>query len=122
MPKKLLTIAFLLSLATPSLGVAQESSFFMSLDDVPLMEGLQELPEETLTFDKPEGRIIESYALLNDDVNAEGIFSYYKQVLPAFGWRMVGKRLFSRENEVLELAVIDGEGGCKLKVMIRPKT
>ena len=41
---------------------AQPAQFFENLQDIPLMPGLVERGDDTLFFDKPEGRVVESVA------------------------------------------------------------
>lgn len=68
-------------------GVAQaaESRFFSALNDVPLMPGLYELTAETVVFDQPEGRIVESSAV-SETEKAPEIRAFYGSVLPQLGW------------------------------------
>ncbi|MCB1783061.1 MAG: hypothetical protein KDI13_03630 [Alphaproteobacteria bacterium] len=94
--------------------------FFLSLQDIPLMPGLEELPAETLSFDKPEGRIIETIALMDARLQRGQVLSYYRTALPQFGWGKSGENSFYRKDESLEISFDKRESGNIVKFMIRP--
>lgn len=100
-------------------GGFEDTAFFSELEDVPLMPGLTELPEEGLTFDKPEGRIVEQAALIGD-LSEKDVLVYYGGVLTHLGWGRVSDTRFFREREYLELSFEEQEGASLLKVMVRP--
>ena len=111
----------------PFLGKAQTgdaesvaSVFFLSIEDMPLMSGLEELPQDTMSFDKPEGRIIESYAILRDGITREQVFTYYKVTLPQFGWGHVRGNQYFRGKEYLDLSFVEKDGQDFLKIMVKP--
>lgn len=81
---------------------AEQTLFFSALQDVPLMPGLAEMSDQTVIFDKPGGRIIESVADMGG-VPRAGILSYYADSLPQFGWKPAGRGRFVRDSEILEL-------------------
>lgn len=83
------------------------------------MPGLEEIPADTLTFDKPEGRIIESFALMHHLKDSD-VTAYYTRVLPAFGWGAAGKNRFFRQSEMLEISFETGQNGRFTKITIRP--
>src|SRR5690606_33126736 len=59
-------------------------SFLQGIEDVPLMPGLLEMPEESIIFDKPGGRIMESTAV-TETLNAGSIRAFYEATLPQLG-------------------------------------
>jgi hypothetical protein len=87
---------------------AAESRFFSALNDVPLMPGLYELTEETVVFDKPEGRIVESSAVSETEKTNE-IRAFYGSVLPELGWDAQtgseGTDSYLRQGEKLTLTL-----------------
>ncbi|WP_135081932.1 hypothetical protein [Terasakiella sp. SH-1] len=90
------------------IATAQELTFLSALEDVPLMAGLSEAMDETVYFDTPEGRIVETYAL--GRVSKASILSYYKESLPSLGWQEQSEGSFKREEEFLSLAIsMDGK-------------
>ncbi len=105
---------------SPTLHTSGEyPSFFTALTDIPLMPGLIDMPDDTLYFDKPEGRIIEATAALGD-LRAEDVILYYQATLPQFGWGRVGKTSFFRENEYLDISFESRGDSDLVKIMIRP--
>lgn len=98
---------------------AQETAFFLQIEDMPLMPGLTELTDETISYDKPEGRIIESYAIM-EDISRAQVTLYYKATLPQFGWGAVKENVFFRGREYLELSFVERAGKSFLRVMVKP--
>jgi hypothetical protein len=97
------------------------TAFFSALQDVPVMEGMQELPDYTLVFDKPEGRIVETLAVY-DTVSAddsEKIRAFYQSVLPQFGWQRMNRGaesgaqrdFFGRSGETLMIELDTASAG-----------
>lgn len=84
-------------------GKAADSIFLTALEDVPLMAGLSEATEETMSFDTPAGRIVEAYALGN--VTKESVLTYYKDSLPSLGWARNAHGRYVREGESLTVSV-----------------
>ncbi len=83
------------------------------------MQGLIEAEDQTLVFDKPDGRIIESFAVLVDHTPAE-VLQYYGTVLPQFGWQKVQKGHFKRGAETLVLELGKRDGRDILRVLLSP--
>ncbi len=128
MSVKLVYIAFFLSvfcfapLSEAMAGQAEvprETQFFSVLQDMPLMPGLVELADQTVVFDKPEGRIIESVAQIHSISEGE-IRSYYESVLPQFGWSRIDGNAFVRGDERLQLSFEDYEDQSFLRIMVMP--
>lgn len=119
MVKKLL-FCLSLSVFCVSAFAQMPSSFFSSIRDMPLMPGLLELPDQTVVFDKPQGRIIESVALI-ESVTQSDIQAFYEQALPQFGWQRLGSNSYIRQNEALEFNVEVIDGQRFLRVMVRPR-
>ena len=78
-----------------------QTLFVVGSDDVPLMEGLITLPEMDMTFDAPEGRIMQSVAY-SDSLLPGQIRAFYEETLPQLGWLQQGKG-FVREKEELSI-------------------
>ncbi len=96
-----------------------QTQYFSSIPDLPLMDGLTELPDETVSFDKPEGRIIEVYAMM-ELITRQDVLVFYRGTLPQLGWTPDGQTRFYRKDEYLDLEFIEGENGIILKFMISP--
>lgn len=97
----------------------ERARFFVSIQDLPLMPGLEELPQQTVIFDKPEGRIIESAARIESG-SPDAVEEFYVRVLPQLGWVRVSGRSFVREGEQMDLHFETHEGHNFLNIMVRP--
>jgi len=95
-------------------------AFFTALQDIPLKPGLIELSDQTLVFDKPQGRIVESTAK-SEHGTEHDIRLYYKQSLPQLGWEYEEAGLYSRKQEHLHLNFETHEGQHFLRVMLEPR-
>ena len=91
---------FLLIAGSVSSANSQEG-FFSIIPDLPLMDGLEEIPTSALIFDNPEGRIISIDA--SGKVSEQLVIEFYYNTLPQLGWSPLGGGRFIRENELLRL-------------------
>ena len=90
---------------------AHASDYLSMLGDVPLAEGLVELPEAGVVFDKPQGRIVQMTATHNRHITQENLIAFYARSLPNLGWRARdadqaqanGILTFARQGEILRL-------------------
>lgn len=76
------------------------------IEGVPLMLGLVELADDTVVFDKPEGRIID--ATVSGAVLLSDAYAYYHSALIETGWtpllrKVIDGILVVRGGEVLHL-------------------
>lgn len=100
--------------------VEQGQQFFQTLNDVPLMPGLYEMLDESVVFDKPGGRIVESAAASEALARTE-IHSFYEKTLPQLGWAKVADDTFVRQGESLTLNV-EGQGDYNVvRFMVAPR-
>lgn len=97
----------------------QESQFFSSLQDIPLMSGMEELDGHAVSFDKPEGRISESFALMRD-LKQGDVLRFYQATLPQLGWGRVSEYRFFRQSETLEIYFGEIEEQSIIRIMIGP--
>ena len=88
-----------LALAVSTVEAAE--GFLTGIPDLPLMPGLQEVPDSGLVFDKPEGRIVEAYAV--GDTTPQAVTAFYNETLPQLGWRREKSGAYLREGERLSL-------------------
>lgn len=120
-----LLIAALLALGAGRGAVAgvqapPATPFFSSIQDLPVMPGLVELPDQGVVFDKPEGRIIEVVAALQAQPR-EDVRSYYDSVLPQLGWSRLDEGRYAREGEHLQVGFESNEGQQFLRIMVAPR-
>ncbi len=105
---------------------AQESAqeqdmprFFESLGDVPLMPGMDELPDSAVIFDKPGGRIIEATGV-GEAIAVPAVQIFYENTLPQMGWQPVKPGVFVRQSELLTIRAEAKDDYTMVYFMIRP--
>jgi hypothetical protein len=101
---RVLIFLALLIVFAPTGVQAEGSRFFTELADIPVMPGLFELVDETMIFDKAEGRVVES-AAASETKNSNEIKAFYNQTLPQMGWVRVREGVFQRGAEQLHLTI-----------------
>lgn len=99
--KRFLILAFIIFISVPVWG---ESAFLDGLDDVPLMEGLIVNSNPNIDFDTPAGQITVIQAT-GVSLTGEKIKNYYKQTLPALGWKFENHR-YIREKDSLIITIL----------------
>lgn len=97
-----------------------QTTFFHVLNDVPVMPGLRELPDESINFDKPEGRIVTATAV-SDHLAPEKIRQFYDQALPQLGWKRGEKDSFFRDQEQLKLIIEVKQGVSIARFTVEPR-
>lgn len=111
-------LAALLMLA-PGARAEEGAGFVGGFEDLPLMAGLAEVPEARVVFDKPDGRIVEAFAV--GEVAAEAVRKFYADALPQLGWQALDATSFQREGEVLRIEIEAREGGTAVRFAISPR-
>ena len=86
-----------------------ETQFTPAIDDLPLMPGLEPVPNEDMVFTVPRsGRIAQSSA--EGAVDVDDVYRFYRRTLPQLGWHMIDTRHYMREGEHLHIdAHADGK-------------
>jgi hypothetical protein len=84
-----------------SVSAARAQAFFSSIEDLPVMPGLEEMPGTAVSFSKAEGRIAEVGAA--GSVRRDAVLAFYRDTLPQLGWKETGEGRFAREDERLRL-------------------
>ncbi len=114
------------SLSAPwiSAAVAQETpppavAYVTGVADLPLMPGLTEVAGAGVVFDKPSGRIVETY--VQGEVARGAVLDFYRRSLPALGWEEMGAAGFRREGERLRLEFVSEEGPLVLRFSLHPE-
>ncbi|BBK34920.1 hypothetical protein EDC65_2594 [Stella humosa] len=104
-------------LLAPASASATES-FVDGLEDVPLMVGLDPLPDRSVVFDKPNGRIVESYAA--GAVRRAEVVRFYDTTMPQLGW--TGRSpAYRREGEVLRIGFEGRDGDLVVRFSLSPR-
>jgi len=110
------------SIAAPSAAFAADdnAAFLIAIEEVPLMAGLTEEQTPALDFDKPDGRLVETYAY--GEVTAEDAAAFYRAVMPEFGWQNIDRLVFSREGEMLHIDLIPEERSLVVRFVLSPNS
>lgn len=109
--------------ARPSGG--DVAAFFQTIPDMPLMHGLEELPDQTMIFEKPAGRIIDAAAAIDGTLPSADVLAFYRDTLPQLGWVSAPKdgaqgERFIRAGEEITLEVESHNGNRFLAIAVRP--
>ena len=106
-------------------GIISESAaekFVEGMDDVPMLEGMNQITQDDVSFGNEETRLLEAY-FNAPKLKFSAIADFYNESLPQLGWIYQGNRgnslLFYREGETLEVV---RESASPLIVRITVKT
>ncbi len=114
-----------LMLAVPQPWAAQPGAaepgdgYVADVADLPLMDGLEEVGEAGMAFDKPSGRIVEAYA--HGAVETAAVRRFYRRTLPQLGWQRLGPDRFAREDEELEIDYLGADGDLTVRYTLQPR-
>ncbi len=117
MERILCMMAVLLVLGAPVGASAEDVAYSQAIDDLPLMQNMTELPENTIIFDTPDGRIIETTTETGSD--EKQVLTYYDKNLPQLGWRPLGRDDFGLQNYLRDgerLSLRADHGGPMLRI------
>lgn len=76
-----------------------DGRFVTGFSDLPLMEGMTEVPDTDVAFDTTAGRIV--IAFVKTSVAPDHVRAFYRTALAQLGWRETAPDAFTREGEVL---------------------
>ena len=115
-----LALTGLLALAVPLPAVAEPGDGYVAdVADLPLMDGLEEVTDAGMAFDKPSGRIVEAYA--HGAVQTAAVRRFYRETLPQLGWQRLGRDRFAREDEELEIDYLGADGDLTVRYTLQPR-
>jgi hypothetical protein len=98
---------------------ARADEFVAGTEDVPLMPGLKPLPNSSVVFDKPEGRIVEARA--EGPTTRAKVEAFYAASLPPLGWRAAGPDQWRRDAERLRLDFAAAHGKLAVGFTLSPQ-
>lgn len=121
-----LLAAMLLTALAGILPAGAVTRFLTGSEDVPLMEGLAEIPDTRIIFDTPGGRIVDVDT--KGTVSADDVADFYRESLPALGWKPDqaaggSAYTFRRASEILVITVHgenDGDDALGVRFNLRP--
>lgn len=89
------------------------------VEDLPLMQGLNELTERRTVFNSASGRIAEIVA--QGKVAAAAVAKFYADTLPQLGWEKAPGGSYRRGDEVLKIEIAEGADGVTVRFAIAPQ-
>lgn len=99
-------IAWLIMAVMLSIFPVSAAEFVEGMEDVPLMNGLNQITKDDISFGNEETRLVEAY-VTSKKIKFSELADFYRDSLPQLGWNYQGKResslLFYREGENLEV-------------------
>lgn len=103
----IMVMAFVVAVAAMLAGPVRAENFLSAADDIPLIDGLREVPDGVLVFDKPQGRIVQLTALRDSRLAVADIRDFYRRSLPNLGWTKMDETenllTFESPAEILRL-------------------
>lgn len=116
----LLTFSLIL-LFSPLSGAKAETAYLGNIPDVPMMAGMEEMPEEGFIFDAPEGQISRAVVFAPKKAEKE-VMDYYTEALPQLGWVARKTGFFIRNGEQLTVTIGKVGGGVLATFELSPRT
>ena len=97
-------LSFIFILCFAQITNAQE--FIEGFEDIPIMSGLSQMPNDNISFGNDESRLVEAY-LSGKKVVFEKVAAFYIETLPQLGWHLTIKNknnlTFSRDEDILDI-------------------
>lgn len=99
-----------------------DAGFVTGFDDVPLMPGLRQSPDDSVVFDTAQGRLAEGLA--RGALTALEVRQFYRATLPQLGWTQTARAsaadTFKREGEALTIAISQTSSGLSVRFRLVP--
>ena len=96
-----------------------DGTFVSGTSDLPLMPGLAEIQGTSTVFDKPSGRIVETYAT-GTGITMSDLVKFYASTLPQLGWKRTGDLYFERAKEQLLLTAVESGDRITVRFNLSP--
>ena len=107
-------------MAVPPAAFSEDPAAYIDrIADLPLMDGLEEVPDAGVSFDKPSGRIVEAFA--HGALETGKVRRFYRETLPQLGWARVETDIFAREDEKLTLDYLGKSGDLTVRFTLQPR-
>ena len=105
--------------AGPAARADDTRGYIDQIADLPLMDGLSEVDDAGVSFDKPAGRIVEAFA--HGSVKTAHVRRFYRTTLPQLGWTRLRRDAFAREGEKLTLDYLGRSGDLTVRFTLQPR-
>lgn len=89
------------------------------VEDLPLMQGLDELAERRTVFNSASGRIAEIVA--RGRIAADAVAKFYADTLPQLGWEKASGGSYRRGDEILKIEIAESADGVTVRFAISPQ-
>ena len=100
-----------------------KSAFVEGLEDIPLLDGLAQVDNGSLSFGNEEIRLVESY-LTSKVLSFKEVMVFYADTLPQLGWNKKQENnkniLFERDGETLEISR-ESENPLVIRLTVKSK-
>ena len=104
-------------------SISAKAAFIEGLEDIPIMNGLQQTANDSISFGNEESRFVEA-VLTSTTTNFANVRNFYTTTLPQMGWIFQGQRdnalLFEREGEVIEISA-ESEKPLIIRITVKSK-
>lgn len=104
LPTVFLALVFMVQAPALAQTGAAAPVFFEALYDVPVMPGLEELKDQAMLFDKPDGKIA-SVVAASRALSAADVASFYEATLPQLGWKKTTQNQYVRGDDRLVMEI-----------------
>jgi len=100
-------------------ALAGAAVFLSEVEDLPLVPGLEEVPQAGVVFDAPGGRVVEAFAV--GDLSESDVLGFYRRTLPQLGWQRQGTGDYVRAGERLRIGVSSEGDALTVRFRITPE-
>lgn len=104
-------------------SISANAAFIEGLEDVPVMEGMQQVSNDSISFGNEESRFVEA-TLISTTNKFVNVRDFYTSTLPQMGWVFQEQRdkalLFEREGEIIEINN-EEENPLKIRITVKSK-
>ncbi|MBT6961083.1 MAG: hypothetical protein HOA00_08050 [Rhodospirillaceae bacterium] len=107
-----------LSITTGAFQARAADGFVSGFEDLPLMDGLTQVAQESVLFDTPQGRIVQASAV--GKVSQSAVLQFYSETLPQLGWTIVDETEFHREGETLRVEFTTQDQKLEVRFLVEP--
>ncbi len=97
-------LIFILLVNAKSLNGKSNLDFINGLDDVPLLTNMNIVKDSLVIFDTNEGKYITTE--IEGAIKLKDAESYYKDILPNLGWKIIEKNKYFRGEETLSIQFV----------------
>jgi len=98
--------------------------FVDGIEDLPLVAGLEPVPEAGVSYGTATGRIVQALARASknrSDLTYEAVVAFYRDTLPQLGWDETGRDRWAREGEELTIERVSEQTALTVRFVLTPR-